>query len=403
MAERPAASVVVVNHDYADYLPAAIDSALAQTAPGVEVVVVDDGSTDGSRELIAAYGDRVTAVLTPNRGQTSAMAAGLEASRGEVVCFLDADDVLSAGALAATLPLFDDPRVVKVHWPLAEIDAGGRSAGRLWPREPLPEGDLLERLLEEGPANCPFPPTSGNAFRRSFLDAVAPLPALERECGVGSAGADGYLSMFALAAGRVGRLTTPLGGYRVHGSNDYAAGSDLAATVERSVRIADRHLAALVEHLAGRGIAADVERWRRRSWFHRLAAVLEAAEGLVEPGASWVLVDEGVTGIAGDPRWRVRPLLERDGVHWGPAASAEEAIAGVERLRQEGADAIVFTWLSRWWLDAFPELLAHLRARHEQLIDTELVLAFDLRSVHPGRPRAARPPRLGREEAGACA
>src|SRR3954451_20463787 len=91
---RPLVSIVIDNYNYARFLPEAIESALAQTYPDTEVIVVDDGSTDDSREIIASYGSRVRPVLKTNGGQASAFNAGFAASRGDVVLFLDSDDTL---------------------------------------------------------------------------------------------------------------------------------------------------------------------------------------------------------------------------------------------------------------------------------------------------------------------
>src|SRR4029077_3087176 len=85
---------------YGRFLGRAIDSALGQAYPWTEVVVVDDGSTDESRAVIAGYGDRVVPVLKGNGGQASAFNAGLAASRGRVVIFLDSDDWLTRTAAA---------------------------------------------------------------------------------------------------------------------------------------------------------------------------------------------------------------------------------------------------------------------------------------------------------------
>src|SRR4051812_487104 len=89
MAQARLVSVVVNNHDYGRFLAEAIDSALGQTYLHTEVIVVDDGSTDDSREIIAGYGSRVTAVLKENGGQASAFNAAFRELRGEVVLFLD--------------------------------------------------------------------------------------------------------------------------------------------------------------------------------------------------------------------------------------------------------------------------------------------------------------------------
>src|SRR5262245_22188560 len=118
MREGTLVSVVINNHNYARFLSAAIDSALDQTHARTEVIVVDDGSTDHSRQVIADYGDRITPLIKANSGQASAFNAGFAVSRGGVVIFLDADDALLPTAAEAALLRFDDDRVSKVHWPL---------------------------------------------------------------------------------------------------------------------------------------------------------------------------------------------------------------------------------------------------------------------------------------------
>ena len=158
------ASIIITSYNYARFLAAAIESALAQTYPETEVIVVDDGSTDESRQVIARYGDRVMPVLKGNGGQTSAFNAGFAASRGRIICFLDSDDLLLPGALdEAASRLRGDPRVAKVHWPLWVIDEQGRPTGELEPSRPLEGGDLRELAIREGPAVYKSAPTSGNA------------------------------------------------------------------------------------------------------------------------------------------------------------------------------------------------------------------------------------------------
>src|SRR3954452_11903048 len=117
------ASIIIDNFNYGRFLREAIESALRQAYAPLEVIVVDDGSTDGSREIIASYGDRIIPVLKENGGQASPFNPGFRASRGAVVCFLDADDALAPTVVEKALPVFDDERVVKVHWPLREADS----------------------------------------------------------------------------------------------------------------------------------------------------------------------------------------------------------------------------------------------------------------------------------------
>src|SRR4051812_24563460 len=127
--EMPLVSVLISNHNYGRYLGEAIDSALAQTYPRVEVIVVDDGSTDDSREVIARYGERVVPVLKANGGQASAWNAGFAVSRGEVVCMLDADDVFAPDKVDRVLHRLKElggpcQDVVLFH-DLEPIDEGG--------------------------------------------------------------------------------------------------------------------------------------------------------------------------------------------------------------------------------------------------------------------------------------
>src|SRR5215211_5807628 len=91
MQRAPLVSIIITSYNYARFLPAAIESALAQCYPQIEVLVVDDGSTDSSREIIAQYQsrNRVVPVLKEHGGEASAMNAGFARSQGAIVIFLD--------------------------------------------------------------------------------------------------------------------------------------------------------------------------------------------------------------------------------------------------------------------------------------------------------------------------
>lgn len=106
-------SVVVPTYNRAKVLPRAIDSVLGQSHPSVELVVVDDGSTDDTENLIASYGDRVIYVkLDGNRGGNFARNRGIERSAGEIVSFIDSDDEFLPHKLAAVDAFFaENPAV----------------------------------------------------------------------------------------------------------------------------------------------------------------------------------------------------------------------------------------------------------------------------------------------------
>ena len=95
-------SVVVNNYNYAHYLPQALDSVLAQLAPQDELIVVDDGSGDGSAEILASYAaqQHVRVIRQANRGQLSAVLEGLSVAHGDLCALLDSDDYFLPGYLA---------------------------------------------------------------------------------------------------------------------------------------------------------------------------------------------------------------------------------------------------------------------------------------------------------------
>ncbi len=107
MSQNLLATIAINNYNYGEFLPEAIDSALNQTYPHKEVVVVDDGSTDNSLEIIAGYGDKIVPVLKENGGQASAFNAGFTASRGDVVFLLDADDLFLPNKVAEVMDKFE--------------------------------------------------------------------------------------------------------------------------------------------------------------------------------------------------------------------------------------------------------------------------------------------------------
>jgi hypothetical protein len=215
-----AVDIVISNHDYGGYVSAAVESALGQSHSDVSVVVVDDGSTDDSPERLRAYADSVTLLLQEeNRGQAAALNAGLQRCSGDVVIFLDADDVLRPDAAARAAAAFAaDPELAKVQFRMQVIDAAGRAGGATKPPPhlPLPNGDLRRAELCF-PFDIPWLPTSGNAFRASTLARILPIPDSEHS----RCGADWHLIHLTTLLGRVASLEEVGASYRVHGANSY--------------------------------------------------------------------------------------------------------------------------------------------------------------------------------------
>jgi len=390
------ASVVVNNYNYGRFLADAIDSALAQTYAPLDVVVVDDGSTDESRDIIASYGDRIVPVLKENGGQGSALNAGFAASRGDIVVFLDSDDLLLPTAVERAVPCFDDPRVVKAYWQLWEVDADRKLLGDLIPRRSLPEGEVHEEVLRFGPSAIVETPTSGNAWSRRFLERVLPMP--EREFRINS---DCYLSTLAPIYGTVRTVAEPQSHYRVHGDNRYV----LMTVGEKSKRHFDLYLQRcdlLARHCQLLDIAADPDSWKDGNWsFDYLEKVWITSEEIaqvVPKGHSFILLDDGKwgDGRAGTEAVSGRvsiPFLEHNGAYYGRPADDAAAIRELERVRAEQTpDFLVVVWLGFWWLEYYTGFAAHLRTSYRCVVENERIVIYDLtpRSEGEGRGDAKR-------------
>ena len=212
-------SIVIDNYNYDRFLHAAIDSALSQTYQPVEVIVVDDGSTDQSRELIDRYGDLITTVLKGNGGQASALNVGFVHSHGDLVIFLDADDVLLPHAAQRVADaLSAQPETAKIQYRMEVMSADGTRTGVIKPpvHIPLPAGDLKKQEMLF-PFDLTWLPTSGNAFSTLALRDIFPIP----EEAYGKVGADWYMAHLTPLFGPVISLGEVCAYYRVHTNNHY--------------------------------------------------------------------------------------------------------------------------------------------------------------------------------------
>lgn len=223
-ANSPSVDIVVTNHNYARFLPAAIESACSQTYPDVHVVVVDDGSSDESREVLRGYEDQVEVVLKEQRGQASALNAGLERCRGEVLLVLDADDVLRPQAAERVAAAFvAGPELAKVQFPMAIVDAEGKPTGAVKPGGHLraPVGDQRRAELAS-PFDLPWLPGGGTGFRTEAVRRILPIPAADYP----RSGADWYLVHLTALLGEAALLDEVCAEYRVHGGNAYELARD---------------------------------------------------------------------------------------------------------------------------------------------------------------------------------
>jgi hypothetical protein len=218
-------SVLINNYNYGRYLGECIDSVLAQDYPSLEVIVVDDGSTDESREIIAGYGTRVVPVLKENGGQASSFNAGFAVAAGEVILLLDADDAFLPGK----------------PWRVAETFAG-RDIDWCFDRVTTDSTAIVPQAINLSPFDGraaslrgKFPsipvPTSGLSFRHSLLAKILPMPVA-----ADVVLSDNYLKFAAAALGKGVIVETPLTFQRIHDANRYT-GTGAATTLRPRIMI----------------------------------------------------------------------------------------------------------------------------------------------------------------------
>jgi len=204
-------SVIIANHNYRDFVGAAIESALAIDWPDKEVIVVDDASTDDSCSIIEGFRGRVTAYFRPKSNQLGAHMFGFEQSTGEIIIFLDSDDLLEPEIMREIAKVWK-PGVSKVQYRMQLIDATGVQLGSAIPQ--FPPKDDPKRLRRTFLRTMAYttPPGSGNAYSRNFVGSVfAYGPTIPES--------DAALLTLAPILGDVLTIRKPLARYRSHSAS----------------------------------------------------------------------------------------------------------------------------------------------------------------------------------------
>ena len=208
-------SIVIVSYNYERYLPLAVESALMQTL-ACEVVVVDDGSTDGSLAALAPYRNKIKVIEKQNGGHASAIYAGFLNSTGESIIFLDSDDLLDERC-AETAARHMAPGVAKVQYQLRVVGPSGEDHKVSFPHYPPEISPAFIRHASITTGAYPRPVTSGNMFARDYLAKVLPITDLLFKNDI-----EPFINGLAPLYGAVASVPTVLGSYRVHGKNYWA-------------------------------------------------------------------------------------------------------------------------------------------------------------------------------------
>jgi glycosyltransferase involved in cell wall biosynthesis len=250
-----AISVIITNYNYEQYVGDAIESVLKQTRKADEIIALDDGSTDRSRERIAAYGDQVKAVFQPNQGIKAVSNTAYSLSTGMLVIYLDADDVLYPTALERIAQVYR-PGIAKMQYDLDIVDGQRKPLGRRYCNFPgTVTAQGTARYFKRNGTYI-WPVTSGNVYAREFLEKVMPLtPPVSH---------DGVLNTIAPLYGDVVTIPEALGQYRLHLNNisrvDDAGQINIVPDFASRIRIRKLELEVLKDHADRLGIKlpADV-------------------------------------------------------------------------------------------------------------------------------------------------
>ncbi len=231
---QPLVSVIINNYNYGRFVRRAIASVLAQTYRNFELIIVDDGSPDNSREVIETYcaecktaahakGERLPSIITifqPNSGQNAACNAGFQVSKGEIVCFLDADDYFYPHKLERVVQTFQEhPEWVQIAHCWTSVNRQGQPTGR-GTSDKLSQGDVTPLLLNWGRYASAI--TSALAYRRHILAELMP-DAHQWQIGI-----DSYLNVSVPFYGLIGHINEPLMYYRIHGKNRKAHSNNIS-------------------------------------------------------------------------------------------------------------------------------------------------------------------------------
>lgn len=260
----PLVTVLIDTYNYGRFIEDAIHSVLAQDFPSkqVEIIVVDDGSTDDTAERVKKYDSRVQYFYKANGGQASAFNLGLQKAKGEIVALLDADDYWVPSKVRRVVEEFDrHPDTSLVYHPFREFKAetGEWRNGGFDSVSGFVPADKKKILMYTA---CQ---TSGLTFRTHLVKELLPL---NEGMTIQS---DGLLAALIIFLGPVVAISEPLAVYRIHGSNLYyhsSAGIDKGRQCRR-IETLKILLDEMDKWLAGRGydlnqpeILAFRERWQ---------------------------------------------------------------------------------------------------------------------------------------------
>ena len=287
-------SIVIPAYNHARFLGQAIESVLAQTHPQVELIVLDDGSTDGTREVLAKYAGRFHCESQANMGQAATLNKGWAMARGEILGYLSADDYLRPQAVRRSLDaLVADRKAVLVYPDFEHVDENSKKIDVVR----TPEFSYADMVLK---SVCP--PGPGALFQRSAYQAAGGWnPALRRI-------PDFEFWLRLALAGPFRRIPEALACYRVHGAAQSFSAVDEAR--------ADEIIGAIGAILSNLAVPEDIRLRRAQA---EASALLHAARLHLLSGRTGTALARIAAAVRCDPLAALRPRSYRlilSGLWW---------------------------------------------------------------------------------------
>jgi len=280
-ASEPLVSVVITTWNRADLISRAIESVLAQTVKDVQIIVADDGSTDGTARVVESFGEAVEYVVIPHSGFACAPRnAGLERARGRYVSFVDSDDLWYPTKLEKQIEVFDmHPELVMVYCDHDFVDANGEKIeGRSGPRPAkLEDGaivetdDYWEDAFSQLVLSC-FIASHTPLTRREVFGRIGGFDESLRFC------EDRDMWLRVALEGPVARVSEVLASVRLHEGNWSRDNSEL--WVENQIRVYDKLAVALRGDPGRRAFLAAARRATRPRLASTLVTVAYETPGL---------------------------------------------------------------------------------------------------------------------------
>lgn len=230
----PLISILIDNYNYGCYLRQSIDSGLSQTYSPKEIIVVDDGSTDDSRNILDSYGSDIVAVYKMNGGQASAFNVGFTYTRGDIICFLDSDDLFMPNKLDEIVNIYSC--YPDIGWCYHALELFGDEMvsshikaleKRKYKMHDSKRYDLRKSMKQYRQRISP-PPTSGLTYKRDLLSRILPLNEALKIT------ADKYMksASFYLAPGYYSKEKLAM--QRIHNANHYTVVRDKRAIIAKT-------------------------------------------------------------------------------------------------------------------------------------------------------------------------